>query len=640
MLRNLLGHDVVLLPVVHGQKMPMIAGWQQKTSEDMRDAGYLAALSNGNIGVLLGAPSGNLCAIDIDDDAAVEPFLELNPNLRNTLRSRGARGQQVWLRITGEYPVLSKLVTSSDEPWGEWRANGGQSVIHGMHPSGTPYRIIHEAHPIEMRFEEMRWPEALKLPWLQNDGDELAIDYGPPWIISKGGTVQLNHAYWAAHYQTEHTIVYDNKLAAYYEYNEANGAWEEKIEEQIKRDFANSLNRAATENQLDGLRLQNTAATAGALVNLLRIQIGQANAFRQSREDRIHVSNGMLCREGNNVVLKSHSPEYYSRNVCPYPFDASAQCPRFINELLASALSEEDIILLQKWAGACLMGKNRAQRIMLLTGTAGGGKSTIMSIIEKVIGTCNVASLRTSQLGGRFESASFVGKTLLTGKDVPSDFLMQKSTSHLKGLTGGDLQNAEKKGQNDRIEFTGEFNVSITCNTNLQLLLEGDADAWRRRLLIIPFDKPKTQKPIQGFAEQLLAEEGPGILRWMVEGAVSLMADLEETGNYKLSERQLDNIDRLLSDGDSIDTFVTARVVKAPDEQILSRELKTAYIRFCDEKGIAPLPESQLPQLLRSAMQRVHRAVFRHDLRSLSSTANRGYRGVAIRTEDADETAN
>src|SRR5438094_2253807 len=89
---------------------------------------YQARLYVGNIGVALGANSNGLCAIDIDADGEVEPFLALNPQLGSTLRTRGARGAQLWMKIIGEDPKFTKLKTKEGKDWGEWRCDGGQSV--------------------------------------------------------------------------------------------------------------------------------------------------------------------------------------------------------------------------------------------------------------------------------------------------------------------------------------------------------------------------------------------------------------------------------------------------------------------------------------------------------------------------------
>src|SRR5439155_26241745 len=108
--QRLLGDKVVLLWMARGTKAPKFAGWQKQTIEHMRDIRYVANLNSGhNIGVLLGAPSGGVCSIDIDDDANVEPFLVLNPQLRHTLDTRGKRGRELWVKIWGDNPDLAEI---------------------------------------------------------------------------------------------------------------------------------------------------------------------------------------------------------------------------------------------------------------------------------------------------------------------------------------------------------------------------------------------------------------------------------------------------------------------------------------------------------------------------------------------------
>ena len=124
-----------------------------------------ALYRGGNVGVVLGRASGNLCTIDIDTDAEVEPFLALNPKLASTLRTNGANGCQVWIRVVGDYPervVRSKLkVPETKKSVAEWRGGGGsQSVIQGKHP--TPkvrYRFAVEVPAVEIFFDEIIWPE-------------------------------------------------------------------------------------------------------------------------------------------------------------------------------------------------------------------------------------------------------------------------------------------------------------------------------------------------------------------------------------------------------------------------------------------------------------------------------------------------
>ncbi|MHC4321018.1 MAG: hypothetical protein ACYST3_01960 [Planctomycetota bacterium] len=49
----------------------------------------------------------------------------------------------------------------------------------------------------------------------------------------------------------------------------------------------------------------------------------------------------------------------------------------------------------------------------------------------------------------------------------------------------------------------------------LQVELDGDVEAWRRRLSIVRFEGPVPEKKIPDFASVLIVQEGSGILTTM-----------------------------------------------------------------------------------------------------------------------------
>jgi hypothetical protein len=131
-------------------------GWQNTTFERTQEPDYQEQLAaaverGGNIGVLLGPASGGLVAQDIDNDQGIEEWLVLNPKLANSLRTKGERGGQIWMRMLGPYPQrVVKLFRNDGTPWGEWRG-GGQSIIWGIHPHKMPYQIVTNRPPAELR---------------------------------------------------------------------------------------------------------------------------------------------------------------------------------------------------------------------------------------------------------------------------------------------------------------------------------------------------------------------------------------------------------------------------------------------------------------------------------------------------------
>lgn len=199
----------------------------------------------------------------------------------------------------------------------------------------------------------------------------------------------------------------------------------------------------------------------------------------------------------------------------------------------------------------------------------------------------------------------------------------------IKKLCGGDLIDAEGKSLNARVQMKGEFNIAITCNSRLRVKLEGDAAAWQRRLLGVAYERPKPAQPVRDFDERLIAEEGPGVLNWMIEGAVMHLVELDQTGDFVLTQRQHDRIEALLCESDSLRVFVNSRTAKVKGTDVTTDELVSAYAAFCEERGWEPLPrravERQLPDLVLDRFQTTRRNDIQREGKS-----QKGYAHVAI----------
>jgi hypothetical protein len=177
------GRHPVFLHIAAKMKGPEWAGWSRITYAETLTPEYQARLrSQPNTGILLGAPSDELCAIDLDTEAALEAFLALNPAFRRTFRTHGARGAQLWAYVQGDRPhQIHPLKVDKDSPLavgcekppdsdgkntiGEFRAEGGQSVIRGIHPRGWRYTWLVAREPITIAFDQIRWPADIVRPW-------------------------------------------------------------------------------------------------------------------------------------------------------------------------------------------------------------------------------------------------------------------------------------------------------------------------------------------------------------------------------------------------------------------------------------------------------------------------------------------
>ena len=172
-----LGRKAVLLPIREGTKATMVKGWPEKAFEDTQTSSYQNLLEGASaIAVSLGAPSGGLCSIDFDCEEAMRLFLRVNPFLEETLRTKGRRGANLWVTITGNIPPLAHFKGSNGNSLGEWRSDRSYTIIAGKHPNGMSYETVVAAPPLEILFEEIKWPDGWRnLPTLPQEKPKLRI---------------------------------------------------------------------------------------------------------------------------------------------------------------------------------------------------------------------------------------------------------------------------------------------------------------------------------------------------------------------------------------------------------------------------------------------------------------------------------
>jgi P4 family phage/plasmid primase-like protien len=450
---------------------------------------------------------------------------------------------------------------------------------------------------------------------------------GEPFLLGKQGTYTINEMFFAARFAASRDMLYEPSEARFYIYEASTGVWEHVTENALKVMVAADIMEFVTIEKTSGLALKRTDRVLTAITAILRGLREKRGAFDKPH-GLVHVSNGMLDLSSGTAVLKPFGPDYCSRNQTPFDYEPAATCDRFIKDLLKLALCDEDIDLLQRWAGSLLLGGNQAQRMMIMTGLAGGGKSTLVTLFESIIGTHNLAELRIKQLGERFEKSRFIGKQLLVGKDVRSDFLSDKSVSHLKSLTGGDRMTVELKSSNEVVPLRGNFGVVITSNADPRLTLDDDAEAWRRRLLTLLFKGKKPATSIPDFAGLLVREEGKGILRWMVEGAIKHMAELKSHGGYVLTPTQQARIDDMLGEADSAGEFVRHGLVVDKTGDLTSEEALRAYQKYCDARDWTPVSDHAFQGRVKALLKGMGIAQ-RHDI-DRCGFETRGYRGIRV----------
>ncbi len=533
--------------------------------------------------------------------------------------------------------IDNKIVLQKDEEhFGEIISKGSQVVGPGsIHPdTGTEYEVVNDIEIAEISREDIFTNLAEYIPseCTKNDVvNGIIEEYGEPYYLKDDKVSSINESFWAGLHNVEHIQLYEPVEKTFYRYDDSTGLYIDVSTDLIKQEISKRILDVSREENISDLERKRSNLILNNIIGQLKGISEKRNVFNRSRRKIVHLANGVIeFKADDKADFVSFSPEFYSRNQSPILFDETAQCPRFLNELLYPATTPDDAILIQKYTGLCLLGSNLVQRLLILDGEAGRGKSTISIIIQKLVGLKNVTELRTRHLAERFELYRYLKKTLLVGVDVPGDFLSQKGTHVLKGLVGGDWMDAEQKCSTGSFQLQGNYCVVITSNSRLHVKLDGDIGAWRRRLLVVRFEGTAPGKKIPKFADLLIEQEGSGILNLALQGLQMVLEDIKIHGDIQLADTQNGVVDALLAESDSLRHFLTDCVERDENRDLSVSEIEEAYAEYCPMKKWNPKQITTVRKELEGLMLELFQTTKANSI-SREGRSVRGFRRVKLK---------
>ena len=244
-------------------------------------------------------------------------------------------------------------------------------------------------------------------------------------------------------------------------------------------------------------------------------------------------ANLLNCKNGTVEIhadgtaeLRGHSWRDGLLNVLPYDYDPQATAPRwarFLNEVLPD---DRDQANLQEYCGSLFAPINHEKIAYLYGATGRNGKTTAKDIICAVLGNANVSNESLESLterGGTGEAAraALEGKLLNACGEVEHKI---SSSSILKKLASRERLAVRPPYQSHTREIS-DYARLLFCANDLPVFTQGAASAEARRFLFIEFaQRIPAAKVNRNLAREIIAEELPGVLNWMIEGMKRLVA--------------------------------------------------------------------------------------------------------------------
>lgn len=200
-----------------------------------------------------------------------------------------------------------------------------------------------------------------------------------------------------------------------------------------------------------------------------------------------------------------------------------AACPLWLEFLEQATGGDLEVIkFLQQWCGYSLTGLTSEHALIFLYGPGGNGKSVFLNTVVHVMGDYAVTASMdafTASSSDRHPTdlAMLRGARLVSASETEEGRAWAES--RIKQMTGGDPVTARFMRQ-DFFTYLPQFKLTIVGNH--QPVLHNVDEAAKRRFNIIPFNH-KPPLPDRDLEEKL-RQEGPGILRWMIEGCLEWQA--------------------------------------------------------------------------------------------------------------------
>ena len=425
----------------------------------------------------------------------------------------------------------------------------------------------------------------------------LPLDGWPAWFDGKS----INEALFCQHFLKTHAIIYTENA-----FFTPEGCMTDDAP--LKADIYALLEDYAS---------TSVTKKISNIIELLKITAHADELVPQT--DRIHLVNGTLFLDGRfthekNEIVRSRFPVRYTPDAAP-----PAVWLRFLDELLYA----EDIPCLQEYIGYCLIPSNKGQRMMLIKGSGGEGKSQIGTVLSHLFG-CNVKNGSVGKVSeNRFARADLEHIHLMIDDDMRMEAL--KQTNYVKSIvTAQDKMDLEKKGKQS---YQGWMYARLLAfsNGDLQALYDRSDGFYRRQLILTTKDKPLSRVDDPDIAEKMAAEV-EGILLWAFEGLQRLV---KNGFQFTESDRAKRNRELVKRDNNNVFDFLESEgyIRLKADACTSSKELYEVYKMWCEENSLNAIKSRGFSDAL-IANQRRYNLESTNNIINSSGRRVRGFVGI------------
>ena len=353
------------------------------------------------------------------------------------------------------------------------------------------------------------------------------------------------------------------------------------------------------------------------IIDLLKITARVEEIVPQ--DDRIHLVNGTLMLDGDFLPYK----DQIVRSRFPIQYNPQAGPPERWLRFLGEVLYPEDIPTLQEFIGYCLIPSNKGQRMMIIKGSGGEGKSQIGTVISRLFG-CNAKDGSVGKVSeNRFARADLEHIHLMIDDDMRMEAL--KQTNYVKSLvTAQGKMDMEKKNKQS---YQGWMYARLLAfsNGDLQALYDRSDGFYRRQLILTTREKSADRVDDPDIARKMCGEL-ESIFLWAFEGLKRLAAN---QFHFTESQRAKSNREIVRQDANNLIQFMASEgyIKLWYGQSISSQELYRIYTIWCNENALPALKPRTVSDFL-VANQKKYDLEYTNNAVNAAGRRVRGFKGI------------
>lgn len=271
---------------------------------------------------------------------------------------------------------------------------------------------------------------------------------------------------------------------------------------------------------------------------------------------------------------------------------------------------------IQRWCGYMLTGDTREEKFLLIHGPGGGGKSKFLTPLKELMGEYHkLASFETfttvgNNRGSVDEWARLSGARLVTASEPEEGARWREGA--IKQATGRDGMTARHMYQST-FDYMPQFKLVFMGNHKPQLRSIGEE--MRRRIDLLEWSGSIPQEERIANLPDMLREEYPAILHWMIEGAM-----MWQQKGLTRPEVVATNTSEYMEGEDVLGQWMDDCLTIVTDAFTLSSALYESFSQWCEANG------EYCPPMRRFSLKMEERGFVK-----ARKSAGRGFMNVVVR---------